>query len=129
MKLKSIKRLKLFGHSIAGIAILTGVGAMAALAFTGDSLLGRVSELVIAAQVMLILGALNLYILVKTPVRDVVSENADALSELEHSWRTGTMTRVEAEYAKAATIEATGRIIALMVFAAIATVGVLGVVL
>ena len=118
------------GHSAVGAGILCGVGALAAFFATHNTLLGQVAEAVIVAQALLILGAANLYILVKTPMRDVVSSCADVLEEIEEDWRTtGKITPAQATFARAAAIEAVGRVLAVMLFAGLGLVVFSGFVL
>ena len=112
---------KKFLHSTVGLFILAGVGALAIATFSPDSILGQLTKVVVAAQALLVLGAVNLYIMVKTPMRDVISENADALADIEQKWRAGKLTQPGATFALAAAIEAVGRVLAIMLFAAIAT--------
>ena len=111
---------KLILHSFAGLFILAGVGALSALSFPGDSFLGGLSRAIVVAQAFVILGGLNLYIMVKTPFRDVISECADVLAEMEEKWRSGKFTAADAGFARAAATEASGRVLAVMLFAGLA---------
>ena len=116
-------------HSFAGLCILAAVGALAAISFAPDSFMGLLSKAVVVAQAFIVLGAINLYIMVKTPFRDVISENADALVDGEQLWREGKLVQPGATFLMAAAIEATGRVIAIMFFAgaslAVISLGVL----
>ena len=109
------KRLKLLGHSVFGLLILAGVGALAAISL--DGFLGQLAKAIVAAQAFLALGAVNLYVMVKTPMRDVISENADALVLAEEKWKAGKLSQAGGSFALAAAIEAVGRVLSIMLFA------------
>ena len=120
---------KRFAHSVAGLFILAVVGALAAVTFAPESFMGLLAKAVVVAQAFIILGAVNLYIMVKTPFRDVISENADALADGERMWRDGKLTQSGATFMQACAIEATGRVVSIMFFAgaslAVISLGVL----
>ena len=118
-------RLKLSGHTIVGGGILVGAGAMATALMSNDTALGRLAEAVVVAQGLLVLGAANLYVMVKTPFRDVISSSADMLEDIEKSWRAGTLTDDEAILAQAASTEASYRVLSIMLFAGLGLTAVI----
>ena len=114
---KWAKRLTLSGHTFIGGCILVGGGAAATALLGQNAAIGRLAEAVLMAQGFLVVGAVNLYIMVKTPFRDVISSSADMLEDIEKSWRAGTLTDDEAILAQAAATETSYRVLSIMLFA------------
>ena len=114
---KWTKRLTLGGHTLVGGGILVGGGAIATALLGHNTTFGNLAEAVLMAQGLLIVGAANLYVMVKTPFRDVISSSADMLEDIEKSWRAGTLTEDEAILAQAAATETSYRVLSIMLFA------------
>ena len=118
MNVKWKKRLKLGGHSILGAVILAGAASLTmVLALEPGSLVYRAAEAVLLGQTLMVVGAANMYVMVKTPFRDVISSCADALEDAEVKWREGKLTPIGAQFARAAATEAAARVLGILLFA------------
>ena len=104
-------------HTVVGVLVLAGAGSLAALHFPEGSILGDLSRTIVAAQALLVVGAANLYVMVKTPFKHVISSSADVWDELEVRWRAGMLTDSDTQFARSSAVEIASRVLAIMLFA------------